>query len=353
MGFKTARRPISKLSYLAIIIGLEIVGFNNPMIAQEKDSLSVVIENGYIELMKRKIAMDVSFNNSYETFEVRTAVNRIVLYPNNPTSIRFKFNHRFISFGFQFAPDFIPGNGDEYIKGKTKSFALGTALTFKHWYFELSYSKVQGYYLKNTDDYTNRKAGDPYIQFPDLHYYGFSLLSGYFHNPKFSFKSLTIQTERQLKSTGCFIPVLNVRYYVIDDKSSPINTQKSNNLEANLGPGYAYTFVIQKSIYFSLGLGVSLGYLNTKLTTRLSAEDIIVHQNNFIFRWDGKAGLGYNGNRFYSGLYTNISGSQYQQQNTTVMNFETRVFYHLFFGMRFNSPDALTRQMDKIEKKFN
>jgi hypothetical protein len=318
------------------------------MRGQTIDSLSVKIEDNWIEKMNDKIGVDVSLNNSYEIFEVKTETTKFILYPNTATNLRFNVNYRFISFGFQFTPDFIPGNGDEDLKGATKSFELSTAFIFKHWFTDLSYSKVKGYYLKNSSDFTTLLEGDPFIQFPDLNYYGFNLTTGYSSNSKFSFRSLTSQTERQLKSAGSFIPVVNLRYYVIDDKSSGTSTQKSNNFESSIGLGY----VRDEKFYLSLGLLSSLGYHNTKLTTRQSDGNTITNQDNLIFRWDGKVGIGYNGKRFYTGLYTNISGTEYRQENTTAMNFETRVFYHLFLGIRLSTPNFLKRNANKVETLF-
>ena len=319
---------------------------------QTKDSLSVKIEDGWIEKIDNKIGIDVSLNNSYEIFEVKTEDTKFILYPNTASNLRFNVNYKFISFGFQFTPDFIPGNGEDNLKGNTKSFELRTAFIFKHWFTDLSYSKVKGYYLKNSADFTTLLKGDPYIQFPDLNYYGFAISTGYSSNSKFSFRSLTSQTERQLRSAGSFIPVINLRYYSIDDRSSGMSTQKTNNFESSIGPGYAYTFVSKEKFYLSLGLQSSLGYLNTKLTTRQPDGDITTNQDNYIFRWDGKVGLGYNGRSFYTGVYTNISGTEYRQENTTAINFETRVFYHLFFGIRISAPSYLERKANKVEKLF-
>ncbi|MFK5855530.1 MAG: DUF4421 family protein, partial [Bacteroidota bacterium] len=80
--------------------------------AQITDTIHIKVEDGWIEKMSNKIALDVSLNNSYEIFEVKTSTNKYILHPNTPTNLRLKLNYRFISFGFQFAPDFIPGNGD-------------------------------------------------------------------------------------------------------------------------------------------------------------------------------------------------------------------------------------------------
>ncbi|MFX0555760.1 DUF4421 family protein [Maribacter sp. CXY002] len=319
--------------------------------AQTQDSVAV-IEDGWIKKMDDNIAMDISLNNAKEIFEVRSPNQNIIIHPNADINLRYSLNYKFISLGFQMAPDFIPGNGDEDSKGDTKSFSLGTTLILKHSFFELSYVKVKGFYLDNTDDFMARLPGDPYIQFPDLRYKAFSISSGYYNNSRFSFKSLTSQTERQLKSAGSFIPMFNLRYYIVDDQSSISDTQKSNNWEASIGPGYAYTFVAQEKFYASVGAQANLGYLNTKLTTRQPTGDVISNQDNFLFRWDGKVGVGYNGNTFYTGLYTTLSGTQYKQEGTTVRNFDTRVYHHLFLGIRIKAPDYLKRKVSQFEQRF-
>jgi hypothetical protein len=321
--------------------------------AQQSDSLRVIVEEGWIEEMSGKIAVDVSFKNSFKTFEVASSSGKILLYPNTPNNLRLNISYEFISFGIQFAPEFLPGNGDDDAKGKTKSLQLGTSIVFKHWFSDISYSRVRGYYLRNTADYNDDwSSSDPYIQFPDLNYEGISVSGGYIHNSRFSLRSLTSQTERQLKSAGSFIPVLYLDYYVIDDKSSAINTQKSNNLDISIGPGYAYTFVFNERIYASFGIFGSIGYLDTKLTTRTESGDFVSNQDNLVLRGDGNFGIGYNDSKFYSGFYTSISGAQYQQENTTAINTETRVFYHLFLGMRFNAPKFLEKGIKRIESTF-
>lgn len=319
--------------------------------AQTTDSLS--LQTGWIEQMSDKVAVDVSFNNAYNTFKVKTPVNTILLYPNTPNNLKLKVNYEFISFGFQFSPGFLPGNGDNATRGKTRSFQLGSAFIFRHWFADFSYARVKGFYLNNTADYLpGWKSGDPYIQFPQLYHEGVSVSSGYIRNPRFSFRSLTSQTERQVRSAGTFLPVCNLDYYVVDDRSSASSTQKSKNIEANIGPGYAYTCVIGQRFYLSLGVFTSLGYLNTTLTTRTPAGNQVSAQDNFIARWDGKTGIGYNGKVLYTGLYANVSGTTYRQQHTTAINSETRVLYHLFLGMRLTAPSFLVRQITKIKNKL-
>lgn len=318
--------------------------------AQHTDSIASGLR--WIEPMSDKIAVDVSFNNSYSTFRVNTPTGKIILYPNTPNNLKLKVNYDFLSLGIAFSPDFLPGNGDNGTRGNTRSFQLGSAFIFRRWLADFSYARTKGFYLYNTSDYMPWVKGDPYIQFPGLYHEGISVSSGYIHNPRFSIRSLISQTERQLKSAGSFLPVFNFDYYVINDRSGGNTSQKTNNTETSIGPGYAHTFVALKQFYVSLGLFTGLGYLNTRLTTRNPAGDVITRQDNLVFRWNGKTGVGYNGTRFYTGVYVNVSGTEYRQQNTTAMNYETRVFYHVFLGMRFQSPQYIQSRLARLKSRM-
>lgn len=319
-----------------------------------QDSPRKVTEDGYIENMSEWVSVDLSVNNAYEKFAVHLPDQDIMLSPNTSLITRLNLNYEWLSAGFEFAPKFIPGNDDNDLKGSTNAFSFGTALIFKHWWFEGSFSRVRGYFLENTNDFNpNWRVGDAYTQFPDLQFTGFEVLSGYSANSRFSFRSLTSQTERQLKSTGSFIPALLLRYYIIDDKTPQANSsQRTDSFESSMGPGYAYTFVIRESFYVSTGLIGSVGYLNTKLTTRTQGQEFTDYQDNFILRWQLRSGIGYNGTRTYGGIYGSFQGAQYKQENTTAMNTEDRLFFHIFIGYRFKAPKPLKEKFDWLNDQI-
>jgi len=173
--------------------------------------------------------------------------------------------------------------------------------------------------------------GDPYIQFPDLEYMGYVINLAYSSNANYSVRSTTSQTQRQLKSTGTFIPQWTFSRYNIDDKSGIGITQKSKNTEVTLGPGYEHNFVFRKSCYLLMGAAISAGYEGTKLTTRFPTGDIVTKQRNSIVRLAAKVGLGYNGEKYFGGLYSSVASAEYEQENSTVANFHTRVFYQPIF----------------------
>ncbi len=324
--------------------------------AQLKDSL-IFIEDGWIEKMDRYVSSKLSMSNDIETFMVDTETNDVDLYPNTTTIGRVQFNYRILSFSFKFAPDFLPGNGDNEIEGKTSTVGLSGGLNFRHWFHFLSYTRVQGYYLNNTKDYEPTWVnGDPYLQFPELVVKNFEGITGYSFNPKFSVKSLTTQTERQLKNAGSFIPIIGYRYYIVDNRDTDAtSTQKSNNFEFILGAGYHYNFIIKENFYFALGVTPGVGYIFTKLTTRFPSDDVVTKSKASVVRWDGRGALGYNGRKFFAGGIMNITSSTFEQEGTAVINSDTRANYQIFIGCRLKAPKKLKENIDKVSnpKKKN
>ena len=339
----------TKISSVIITLIL-IFGCSAYSYSQDTSSARDTIENGWIEKLGTDIISKVSFSNDYETFKVDTKTNDIILYPNATMILNFGIHYRFISFSISSAPDFLPGNGDEDLKGNTKTFGIGTSLYFKHFFQDLKYSKVTGYYLENTRDYINWTKGDPYIQFSGLTYKGFSGATGYSLNSKFSVESLFAQTQRQLKSAGSLIPIISYRYYGIKDNAVATpggSSQESKNIEMIFGTGYHYTFVWGGKFYSSIGFTPNIGFINSRILTKDAIGSIQTTQNNFAFRWDGRGALGYNGRIFYTGLNLNLSGLKFKQEGTTVMNYDTRVFYQIFLGIVINEPSSFRRFIDK------
>ncbi len=322
---------------------------------QQKDTLRFYNPAKSIEYMNQYITLKFTQNSDIETLAVITNPNEIHLSPNAKSTSRLSFNYKFISCSVEFIPKFLAENYDDAIKGKTSGTGYGLNLNFNHWMQELSYTKTKGYYLENTSDYdVNWRPGDPYTQFPELVYQNFQGITAYNFNQNFSVNAISSQSERQLKSAGSFIPHLIYRYYIIDDRSTPVSggsTQKSNNFELAVGAGYYYTFVVKNNFYFSLGLTPSGGIVFTNLTTRFPSGNVVTKQQNAIFRLDGRTGLGYNGERFFTGLYMKLSGSTYKQEKSSAINEDERVAFQAFLGYRLRAPGWLKENVKSISDK--
>lgn len=327
-----------------------LVSIKFDLLAQSTDSIKQ--KALWVEQFRDRMALETSVNNAYETFEVKTSSGKYLIYPNVRKNCRFDFNYRFLSFGIQFTPTFLPGNDDNRIKGNTKSIKVTGSFILPHWLGSYSYTKMEGYYLKNSEDFILRSKEDPYILFPSLQYTRFTGNIGYIRNPSFSYRSISSLTERQLKSAGSFISILTVRYYTIDDKNNKTGTQKSNTAEASICPGYYYTFVVKSKFFITSGILTGVGYLNSRIITRDVAGNIYTTQNNLLWRWEFNGGMGYNSKQFYTGISTNISGIKYRQQYTTATNQQVRNFLHIYLGFRFKSPSYFNNMITKLENKF-
>ena len=84
-----------------ILVSILLVSFRAE--AQKTDSIRNTIENGWIQKMSSKMAVDLSFNNSFKTFTVASPSNNILLYPNTPNNLSLSANYEFISIRFVFA----------------------------------------------------------------------------------------------------------------------------------------------------------------------------------------------------------------------------------------------------------
>lgn len=315
-------------------------------------SEGILIEDGYIENMSNYLAFRVSLVNDNERFSVEAGPSFTKIYPNGSSVLKLNMNYRFLSLGFSFIPKFIAGNDDNLIKGETTGIGFSTDFNFTHWVQELSYTRTTGYYLDNTADFdSDWMEGDPYVQFPNLHYRSFQGITGYNFNQHFSTKALLTGTERQLKSAGTFLPTLLYRYYIIDNREEPtasISTQKSKNFEVIANAGYYYTHVIQEKFYASAGASLGYGFLNSKVITRFVSDQIEVKQNNGVFKWDVRGAVGYNGERFFSGMLITAENRRFKQQNTSVINADWRIYLQVHVGYRLFAPKKLRSTVDAI-----
>ena len=317
--------------------------------AQEADT-SVVksVENKYIQKMDDYLAIRVALHNDIKGFVVNST-NKVDLEPNDKLAVKLTATYRGVSLSASVSPKFIPGNDDDLFRGKTTSLSLTLRLNSDHWVQELYYSKVKGYYVKNTADLISNWVDgvDPYIQFPDLNYQSFRGITGYKFNENYSVNALNTFTERQLKSVGTFMPILFYDYYIVDNRvelTGQNSSQKSNNFESVLSLAYFHTFVIKRNFGVSFGVNPGVGFISTKILTRLPNERVTTHQTNPVFRLEGTCRLAYDAIRFFTGAQAIVSTLSYNQDNTSTVVRNQRFMYQVLVGYRFYRPGFKKRQ---------
>lgn len=308
-----------------------------------------------IQTMEQFITLKLTQSSDIEKLAVQTPTTFIKLSPNAVSSTRLGFAYRFIDVGFVFVPRFLPGNSDDEEKGKTSSAGLYTSFAFRHWLQDLSYKRTKGFYLENTRDFDpSWSPGKPYVQIPALVFTQYRGATAYNFNKEFSVSAITSQSERQLKSAGSVIAQFLYRYYITDDQSpiSPTGfTQKADNLELLLGAGYHYTFVLDQQWYASLGLTPNIGYIFSWLDTRSQTSTYKSDQTNFMFRFDGRAGLGYNGRRFFAAAYLHWQNAGFRQQHTTAHTKDDYAIFQVSAGYRLKAPRWLQEGFAQATRK--
>lgn len=304
----------------------------------------------YIEKFDDWFVIKPSIVNSAEALATKSGDFNLILQPNTSEIVRTYFSYQFISFYFDYLPRFALANNDERERGKTRLFTIGTSLNTHQWFAELNYSKTRGYYVENTRDFRpNWREGDPYLQFPDLHVTSYDAVIGYNTNSKLSLPAAVSQTERQLKSAGAFLPKTVFRYYIVDDKTAAsAANERSKNIQALLGAGYQYTWVLKKTLYVVGAFTPAFGYIHTSVSTRSGANTVRFTQKGPIYQWDGRFGFGYNGHRFFAGSYLTAVSARYSQGLTSAENQNVNLFFQVFVGFRIKAPKFISSSYHKI-----
>lgn len=345
LGKKPGTIPIQ-----AVFFSLLLLSVSLNLLGQENDSIGY--KSAYIQSMKHRLALDLSFNNKVRRFRVESGNSVYEIYPNTPNHLRFEGNYSYLSFGLQWSPDFLPGNGDNTLKGNTRAFSLGSSILMEKWLLELNYHLVRGFYLHNTASFQAWQPGQAYIQFPEQRHEGFNLRFGHIFNPHFSYRSLHSQTERQIRSAGSFLPFLQADYYAFDDQSKSLNSQGSQNLEILLYPGYSYTLVYRENFYLNLSANAGGAYLHTWLLTRANGGDVQSTQDNWALGWELSGSIGYNAKKWYGGLRYESAQLSFRQNQTTVRNTEVQLAYYFFLGYRFKAPKWLEKPVNDLQNRF-
>ncbi len=317
---------------------------NNPAFLQvlsgdsiRKTTTDYIIEDGYIDQVNQFMNIRLTLKDYYEFFNLNSGGNQYDIHTNSGISLKLSANYKSISVWFTLHPDLFKSNKDEAEKGITDGFNFGFGVVKKKWFHHADFRYIKGFYLYNTKDFVpGWQKGENYFQKPDLSYAALEGYSGYKFNPKFSLRSVTSQTERQLISVGSLIATAHYRFYQTKDEQSPLfdSIINTDNYEIGLNIGYYYNWIFLKSFYMSLGASPGLGFLYADVYQSKSQGNRYSSYNTGVFRLSGHVGLGYHGERFFAGAYANFSGGGFLKENIPVINTNFRNLYQLFIGYR-------------------
>ncbi|PZW40561.1 uncharacterized protein DUF4421 [Mesonia algae] len=283
----------------------------------QQDSIS---NQAFYERYSGKLSTKMFTLNRSNDFELydENADKRILLTPNRKTSLGFSANYDILAFSIGFAPAFLTENRDNK---NSKLLSFSTDLFLGPWiqHLDLFYQKGMTLELLN----------EPSIYLENLKTFKVGGSTSFNFNPNFSYKAKNFENERQLKSTGSFIPSL-VYYYTSLQQTKEVDYDtKARFINLAVAPAYHYNWVIDEHFLVSGGLSLGLGLTQTidsdrSVTTLLTTSSIDLS-------------VGYNTDNFYAGI---ISNGTLQKQNNgaNVVGDDTIRSISFLVGYRFNAP---------------
>src|SRR5687768_10768824 len=134
------------------------------------------------KLAKKKPA-DLDYIDRYDTMlHIQTWVSKhqmnyrlsytddfkLILAPNKTNSLSFGFSYRYLDLGMSFSPGFLnPGQNDTK-KGESDIFSFRTSFSMYRFNLSVELNSVEGFYLKNSNEFLRSLPDTPYLVFPNL-----------------------------------------------------------------------------------------------------------------------------------------------------------------------------------------
>lgn len=294
--------------------------------------------------------LSVKINGYNDTDRLRlTSDNYLDIRPNTDVRNRISVNYKWLTLGFSFKVPTLFGNDDQ-TKGDTKTSGFSTAVNLDRWSFGFDFDRNVGYYLENSKNYLPNPSANDFITFPDFTTNTYRLNIGYLTNTRFSLKALTSLTERQLQSSGSFIPFLRFTLFTTDHQDLElINFDSSTNFQVSTGLSYNYKLILFENFYVG-GVGsVGGGWINS----RFDSDTVLTRSsNNSLLSYAYGVNFGYNAKRFFFGGLFKSSSTSYSTINDIDIN--TRInSFEIFLGYRFWVPKFLRKPLNWADDTKN
>lgn len=303
-----------------IWINIIIICFCFQRTFAQKDSL-----NPYMISYESKIIVSGSYQTDTDSFflnqEVDGEIETMNFFPNIKRKLSFGITYKLIDISIGYTPWFMKSDASKY---KASNFNFGFRFHHKKWYQSISIVKQKGFF-------TELKTKDG-IYLPAFRSIKAGGTTSYVFNDKFSFSALFNQNQWQVKSAGSFVPNFAYYYTSLENKDD----KASFNLETHslsISPSYYYTWVLNRKVFLSGGLGVGAGIdIHNKKTSALG--QVIFNSK-----------LGYNTDSFYSYLEINNTNFLFNENKTRVDDSSLNGL--IAVGFRFDPPKKISNLYNK------
>ena len=295
----------------------------------QTDSLS----NPYIEKFPDKISTQLFVLNTSNDFtlDYKNEGLTVNIDPNRKTTLGVAVQYDILYFSVGFAPKFFTDNKNNE---DSKMTSFGLSLFPGRWAQHFDYIYQKGMTLETS-------GANVYL--PKMKTLKLGGSTAYIFNKNFSINAQSFQSERQLKSAGSFMPALSYYYTELKgDKSEGIDG-KVYFIDIALAPGYSYNWVIAKKFLVAGGFSLGAGFTKT--------VDDDINTTSLLTQATATLSLGYNSDTFYGGLFSKAIASSHTADSNVTMG-DAISYVTAFFGYRFDAPEFLRKEKEKIKEKF-
>lgn len=298
-----------------------------PVLAQD----STYVRNISDKLSVQVFALNTSNDFVFDYTDEDTQVN---LIPNQKTTINIGVQYDIVAFSFGFAPAIFADNRDN--KG-SKMMSFGTTFYPGRFMQKLEFFYQRGMTLENA---SNTAA---FIYLPKLKSMKIGGSTSYVLNRNFSFRAVTLQNARQLRSQGSFAPGLSYYYTNLDGRHEPLLGSRAYFIDLTAEMAYHYNWVIGRNFLLASGISVGGGVSWT------------VDDGNKYTAASYTGGLmlapGYNAERWFAGAQIRVHYNGHESESDVTVG-DAVGYTTAFVGYRFDAPTFLEQQKDKIKSKI-
>lgn len=276
-------------------------------IAQYKDTLSATtLDSTYVEDYTEWLTTRLYLLYQNATFVISTnEVDNIIFQPNTDIKLGIAGFYKWFGLGLSITNPFYQFNKETY--GKTSAIDLRINAFGRAVAAEVFFQNFRGFYIRNIHPSYNQ-----YYILPDMNLFSMGAYGYWIYNSrKFSLRAAFVQNERQVKSAGSFMIRPGFSFFEVSSDTGIIPGEIIRNFKLapdeiikqgkfyniSLAPGYTYTFVFLKHVYFNAAVFPGVAWLSYSYKGKSNTYS----RSDFIFQLGIRLALGYNTKKWYIG----------------------------------------------------
>ncbi|MCF6352265.1 MAG: DUF4421 domain-containing protein [Cyclobacteriaceae bacterium] len=310
-------------------------------------------DTNYIESYNSKLALRFVIPKRVDQFTLKnTLTNQKYVYnANEHYGFGLGITYRWLAVDLTINPAFTQPN--TAIFGETDEFNLKGSAYLKRHVIDGYLRRYKGYYVSNANEVT--PSWQPGSQYPfrsDVQTVGWGFnYTIPFNWEKYSPKVVFVLDGQLKKSAGSFMAVSSLYFYhlradssIVDDTFSAEAQIRRLNI-ALIGQlfGYSYTHV-HKNFYASASVLPGLTYALGTIFSEAGSYSPKFTPN---FKLMLRAGVGYNSERWYTGVYLIVDNNQMTLPANLALSNALGEF-RIFVGYRIKPPKIVDDVMDKL-----